>query len=145
MDSFVTAKEIIDGSIPELNSKHDKLESTDVWLTDKCQNPEQIMNAIGILRTRIEQKFPNMTGDKQDCLKALNVLDFWCTPLQDKGETSGFNDYLELHIETKFDSVAHQESWKAGFLKAHRIVSLMNPNDKGFREVSEFAETISRR
>lgn len=131
MDSFVTAKEIIDGSIPELNSKHDKWESTVVWLTDKCQNPEQ--------------KFPNMTGDKQDCLKALNVLDFWCTPLQDKGETSGFNDYLELHIETKFDSVGHQESWKAGFLKAHRIVSLMNPNDKGFREVSEFAETISRR
>lgn len=132
---FVTAKELVE----ILEPSSEEWISTDSWQSDKCDEPEQIINAISLLRARVEQKFPEMTGDKQECLRALNLLDFWCTPLQDKGETSGFNDYLELTVQTAFDSDEHRLSWDKGFLKAHRITTMMTPNDPDLKEVSAHA------
>ncbi len=89
---------------------------------EPCAYSDELEKALKLIRRRMDERFAGtISGDQEQVLKALELIEFWAMPLQNGAESLGFHDYFGLFVASSFDTPQCKESWEVGFLKAHAV------------------------
>ncbi|MBS0044183.1 hypothetical protein KFE26_18020 [Shewanella sp. M16] len=90
------------------------------------QDDNEVVNAIEILRARIEAVHPQTNGDKTSLLAHIDAIEFGTLIFSSIEEKSGFNDFLGCFTDCHFDDYIQRLDWARGYLRASRNPYILN-------------------
>ncbi|SHO23806.1 Isoleucyl-tRNA synthetase-Isoleucine--tRNA ligase [Moritella viscosa] len=100
-------------------------------MSDVTENDKCLIDAINIIRQRIEVVYPSMNGDKQSSLDAMDLVEFNTTMFTSFAESSGFNDFIGGFDKCPYSQKLEKLDWCKGYLRASQN-ALINNNKEHY-------------